>query len=50
MGLIEQAMQPGERVPLCWIAGVGVNLQGCADPRVPEDGLRVAGGHAEVLQ
>ena len=50
LGLIEQTMQPGNRIPLCWVAAVGVDLQGCADPRVPEDRLRVAGGHAEVFQ
>jgi hypothetical protein len=50
LGLIEQAMQPGERVPLCGVANVGVDLQGCADPGVPEDRLRIAGGHAESFR
>jgi len=51
LGLIEQATQPGKRIALCWVAAVGVDLQGCTDSRVPEGRLRVAGGgHAEVFQ
>jgi hypothetical protein len=47
---IEQAVEPGERVAFGLVGGVGVNLQRCADPGVPEDGLGIAGRDVEVLQ
>ena len=47
---IEQAVEPGERIPLGFVSGVGVDLQGRADPGVPEDGLGVASRDAKVLQ
>jgi hypothetical protein len=47
---IEQAMEPGERVTLGLINGVGVDLQRRADPGVSEDGLGVASGDMKVFQ
>ena len=47
---IEQAMEPGERVTLGLIGGVGIDLQRRADPGMPEDGLDVAGGDMKVFQ
>ena len=43
-------MQPGERVPLGFVARIGVDLQGGADPRAAEDDLSIAGRDVEVLQ
>ena len=46
----EEVVQPGERVELGFIVGVGVDLQRDGQARVAEDDLRVAGRDAEGLQ
>lgn len=43
-------MQPSERVAAGLVIDVGVDLQRGADPGVAEDGLRVAGWNAQLLQ
>jgi hypothetical protein len=43
-------MEPGERVATGFLVGVGVNLQGRADPGMPENRLCVAGRHTQVLE
>ena len=46
----EEVVQPGKRVELRLIVGVGVDLQRDGQARVAEDDLRVAGRDAEGLQ
>ena len=50
MALLEQAVQPSQRVAPCRFINVGIDLQRGAYPAVSEDGLDVAGRDMQVLE